>query len=375
MTNHKSVKILLLADAKNYHTRKWALGLYERGVQVKVVSLNKDGHDFFQGKTGFSSCSLGFSDSFVKKGGVSKLLYLKVIFQIKNIIKEFDPDIVHSHYVSSYGLLGALTKNRKFIISVWGSDIYDFPKKSWFHKIIVKYALSRADYVCSTSICMKQVAKKYTSKMIAVIPFGVNTNFFSPQNINKKSSIFHIGIVKSLSPKYGIDTLLKAVSIVIHEKKLNVKLDIVGDGIYRAEYEKLARSLNIDKCVRFFGFIDKQEIPTFLNKLDVFVALSRLDSESFGVAVVEAMSCEIPVIVSNVDGFKEVIHKGLGRCVEKDNPVEAADAIEWVYKNRNIAKEKAKCARKKVIKEYDFEINLTQQIFIYKKLLNEKAIS
>ena len=68
---------------------------------------------------------------------------------------------------------------------------------------------------------------------------------------------------------------------------------------------KLAQDLGIEKKVIFKGFIESALVPSALNSLDIFLAFSR--SESFGVSVIEASSCCLPVVVSNVNGFKETV--------------------------------------------------------------------
>lgn len=135
---------------------------------------------------------------------------------MKKVITEFKPDILHAHYASSYGLLGALSGFHPYIISVCGSDVFDFPNTSFLHKIVLKYNLSVADKILSTSNVMAIETSKYTNKEIIVTPFGIDLDKFKPLSVktifNKENIV--IGTITILEEKYGIEYLIRAFAIV-----------------------------------------------------------------------------------------------------------------------------------------------------------------
>ena len=103
--------------------------------------------------------------------------------------------------------------------------------------------------------------------------------------------------------------------------------------------------------------------------LDVFVSLSIEDSESFGVAVIEASACEKPVVVSRVGGFPEVVENNVtGIIVEKENVKEAADAMLKLIKDKYLREEMGKAGRKRVIKYFNWDENVTQMLNIYRQV-------
>lgn len=298
----------------------------------------------------------------------SKLSYLKHAGAIKKALEVFSPDILHAHYATSYGLLAGKTGFRPLIISAWGADVYDFPKTSYLHKRLLSDVLSKADLICSTSHCMMVETRKYTEKKIEVVPFGVSTEVFKPQpgTTLEKDEIV-IGTVKSLESKYGIDFLIRAFAHVLAlnpQKKL--KLLIVGEGSKKAAYQKLCADLGIAAQVTFTGRIDHRDVVKFHQRIDIFVSLSVLDSESFGVSLVEAMSCGKPVVASDVAGFKEVLgNEKCGMLVPKRNHHEAARAISELIGNPELAKACGAHARRRVLELYDWEKNLGQMVSIY----------
>ena len=76
------------------------------------------------------------------------------------------------------------------------------------------------------------------------------------------------------------------------------------------------------------GAVPHKDVPRYLNQMDIYVAASRLDSESFGVAVLEASACELPVVVSNAGGLPEVVEDGVtGYIAPKEDVAATATAI------------------------------------------------
>lgn len=357
------MKILLLSDINSTHTRKWAEGLADRHIQVGIFSIMPPNNLWWKNHSYIHLIN-------TPKKLSQKWQYLTYYPELVRCIRQFQPGILHAHYASSYGLLGALSGFHPYVISVWGSDIYDFPTKSIVNKYLIKNNLKKADVITSTSHTMAEETQKYTSKKIEVIPFGVNTHVFKPAVSKKifKDNEIVIGTIKSLECNYAIDTLLDSFYLLKKQlPNLNIKLLIVGDGSEKQKLLLQSKKLGIQQDVIFYGAVENNEVPQMLAEMDIFVVLSR--HESFGVSVVEAMACEKPVVASNVSGFKEVmVNHQTGILVEKENPETTASAIRYLIENKDIAHQMAKSARLRVLQHYDFEKNLQQMISIYESL-------
>lgn len=370
------MKVLVLGNGDSIHVEKWVNGLVEKGVEIVLFSLNDFDREKYSNSSKLSLFSFGLNgESYFKKGGsLNKINYLRVLPTLKKIIKEHQPDLVHSHFCSSYGSIGALLKFHPYIVSVWGSDIYDFPKHNPFFKRVVKFTLKRADMILSTSNVMAKETSKYTKKKIEVTPFGVDTSVFKKQSVEKEEDEIIIGTIKKLDYKYGIDTLIDSFDELIKRNPTkNLKLEIVGIGPDEKKLKELVVQKHLTDHIRFIGFIPNTEVPKYLNRFDVYVALSRLDSESFGVAIVEAMACETPVVVSNVDGFSEVVVNNFcGFIVPKENPKQAADKIEEIISNQDIKNKFAKNGRQRVINNYNWSDNLQLMTSLYEQAIKIK---
>ena len=365
------MRILLLSNLLSTHTIKWAKALSKThdilifGFSLPTPELKKelDGIDFVSTEIKDSKPFRNYS--------LKKLSYFQAVPLIRKIIEDFKPDILHAHYATSYGLIGALSGFHPFIISVWGSDVYDFPYRSFFHKILLKHNLRKADIILSTSNTMADQVRKFTPKDILVTPFGIDLKrFYKNRKINKQiNNEIVIGTVKTLNKTYGIDYLIRAFKILSDRNlNINMKLLIVGGGPMEKELKKLTVDLKIDDRTLFTGNIQQDKVPEYLNMLDIYVALSI--NESFGVAIIEAGACELPVVVSSVGGLVEVVeNEKTGFIVAPKNSLEAANAIEKLVLSEVTREEFGKNARNRINELYNWDKNVELMNSIYSRLL------
>lgn len=353
------IKLCLLGD-NGVHMQRW-LSAFSQDKQFEVYAIS------FHETIRIPNVNYFFLKKFLN----NKLDYVLNIFRLKKILKQIQPDVLHAHYASSNGFLGALSGAYPFIVSIWGDDILYFPEESFITKHIMKYTLSKADRILVTSDFLKKSSLKYTDKLITVLPFGIDSNLFRPMQVKKyfKENDIVIGTVKSFYWQYGIEYLLQAFQILKNKNThLPLKLLLVGGGVLESKFKKMAMDLKIDGDTIFTGSVPHSEAMNYHNMLDIFVALSV--SESFGVSVLEASSCEKPVVVSNVGGLPEVVEDGkTGYIVPAKNPEAAALAIEKLILNKELRIKMGGNGREKVIREYEWKHSIQTMKQIYLEML------
>lgn len=369
----RKIKVFFIAPANNIHTIRWVNSLCEE-YEVHLVScrnhvdaLDKIDNKVILHKLFFPS-PIGY--------------YLNAI-QLRKLYKKIKPDLINVHYASGYGTLTRVSKVKPVLLSIWGSDVYDFPNESSIKRKIFEKNVLNANYIASTSNAMANELKRKVdigNRQIFITPFGVNVDKFKKIELEKNNEEFIIGNIKTLEPKYGIKYAILAVKDLINrlirnkEEELanSIKLYIYGKGKEKESLEKLIDKNKLQDSVFLMGRIPNEEVPDALNKLDVFCATSILDSESFGVAVVEAMACEVPVVATNVDGFSEVMENGVtGILVERKNISQISLALEKMLKDKKKRKEYGKNGRERVIKNYNWKDNVAYMSSIYKKIYDD----
>jgi len=353
-------RILFLADINSVHTEKWVKSLISKGYKVGVFSLSQNKSAWPDQLNITYECFDLNDESIRSNKRFAKSEYFKAIGQLRPFQESFEPDIIHAHYASSYGMLANKLNFPNTVVSLWGSDIYEFPKRSFLHKFLIKKVLRKAPVVCSTSQAMIKEAKRYVSRSYELTPFGIDVNtFLDSESIN---SVYTIGTIKSLEHIYGIDRLIKAYAEYRQTSTIESRLKIYGRGSELDVLKKLTVELNIGDHVSFEGFVSGDDVIKAFNSLDVYVALSR--RESFGVAILEAQSTGLPVISSDVGGLPEVVDPNSG-FVLSDNLINRTAELLKDLEDNNNRKLRSKSARQFVIDNFSDDACVDKLIKVY----------
>lgn len=345
------VHVALLGPANSVHLHRWASALHERGRRVTVLTQHAEG-----------ALALPAGIELVRLPASGTAGYFINASALRRWLCRHRPHLLHAHYASGYGTTAMLARWRPTLLSVWGSDVYEFPDQSRLKRWLLRRNLLAADALGSTSRAMANQLRRIVPERddIAITPFGVDTQRFVPKAACPRKPV--VGTVKTLAVAYGIDILLDAFACVCKRQPgIDTRLLIVGDGPEREALAAQAHALGIDERVRWVGAVPHAEVPDWLRQLDVYVAPSR--RESFGVAVAEAMACGVPVVVSDAGGLPEVVESGTSGLVVAVADVQAlADAIERLLLDPALRERLARQGRADVKRRFDWSACVDRMI-------------
>ena len=356
------MKICFFSDAKSIHTRRWVQYFSEKGHEVHLLSFTKGSVN------GAVMHYIGPEPPLDRRILFSfGAQHLKKVLQIKKILRKIKPDIVHGHYIVNHAFYAALSSFHPLVVSAWGSDILVSAKKVFLSKLIVKYTLKKADIITASSRYLSEETSRYAkNKRINILPFGVDTEMFSPKQRNQKKNMV-VGVVKYLKPIYGIDVFISALPIIVKFYP-DLRVIISGDGPQKPYLKKIVNMNNLSGIVEFVGEVPHDKVPEYIGKMDIFVMPSL--SESFGVSALEAESMEIPVVATNVGGIPEVVvNEVTGLLVKPNNHWALANAIIKLLSNNDLRTKMGKNGRKLVIEKYNWQENMEKIEKIYKSLI------
>lgn len=261
---------------------------------------------------------------------LNQLVFFYIVTrQAVRISKKNPPDIVHGNigYPGAFWSWLVSKIIRKPYVVTEHTSRFTANFRSLLHKILTVYSLKRARTVISVSTHSAEEVSAFIGRRPVVIPNIIDFEKFTSLS-EPQTDVWQIGFLGNLNtPTKGLDVLLNALSGI----RIEFKLHIGGSGNLLEEYKQLARQLKVeDKCI-FYGFVAHSEVPAFMKHLHFFVSASRF--ESFGMVMVEAMACGLPVVATASGGPADFINSSNGILVEKENADALRQGIEKMMQN------------------------------------------
>ena len=365
------MKICYLADARSGHVRRWVEYIAkEHEIDLITFSYTKKEDTFVPEEV--------YKKMNVRVHKVSKLMpfLLFAPFKIRRLIKKIKPDIVHAHYVTQYGFCGAFSGFHPLIVSPWGSDISSDPEKSKIFRFLVKYALKKADLVQVMDESLYGRAKELidSDENIKVIKEGIDPNKFKPERQKERQGdkILVLYLRKS-DPVYKVKVLINAIPKII-KKHPNVEFTFRRAGNNLEESYNLIKKLKIEKHIKFIDTIPHDELPNVMNEADIYIDTfyNEISGSGIGKTALEAMSCKLPVVLSDTAGVGLHIKNELNGLIYKgDDPNSLASAIIRLIEDEELREKLGENAREYVLKNQDWNRNMKLMEGCYYKLLEK----
>ncbi len=314
----------------------------------------------------------------------------KAYRKIKRIIREFQPDIVHTH-ASKAGLLGRLAaKSLKVpvIVHTFHGHVfhsYFGKRKTDLFKRIERYLAKISSGIVAISDIQKEELvvdhKIAPSKKVKVIPLGFDLTKFSI-DLQEKRKVTRarfsieedevaIAIVGRLAPIKDHNFFLSCIQMLKKSAKKKFKIFIVGDGSERKEIEEKAREIDPDgKIIELTSWI--LDISTFNAGMDIMCLTSK--NEGTPVSLIEAQATGLPVVTTDVGGVRDVVVNGsAGFVIKKDDIETYAEKLRLLVESNELREKYGTFGKDYVLKRYGYERLVNDIDAYYKELLkNEK---
>ena len=295
-----------------------------------------------------------------------------------------DIDLIHSHhaYPDGYGLIKVCQKLPcPLVIDIHGSGFFsDWLKQPLLQKKVWNCVNSSSKIICiSKNILSDAIAEGIPEQKLTYIPLGIDVNRFekscisdfSPHlNLEHENKLIVLS-VGHLNTGKGITYLLQAISHLHRDLRKKCHFVIVGDGPEKANLINLAASLKISDSVTFTGRLVGDNLLGLYSDADIFILPSL--SEGRPTVINEAMVSGCAIIASNINGIPEQVTDGYnGFLIDPASPVQLAEKISLLVKDKNLIDIMGKNSKRKIIDDGITWENYAKKVEkVYKNVIHE----
>jgi glycosyltransferase involved in cell wall biosynthesis len=381
--NPQFMKILLITKtlAEFANIQEKVREIAKLGIQLTVVSpgrwggkecelrrVKPDGYEFLVCKCWFSGASS------IRLGN-----HLHFYPEISRVIEREKWDLVHideePFNLATYHALTRCDRHRSpAIFTTWQNMMKRYPPPfNFFEKYVYKTAVGA---IAGNGDALCALRRRGFGKPAAHIPqLGVDPAMFCKQDVTELrrkvgvDGTFVVGFVGRFSPEKGIDTLIEAMPLIPSDSTLV----LVGAGPERPRLEALAEGLGVSARLRWVSWVDSSKIAEYMNAFDVLVLPSRTRwnvKEQFGRVLIEAMSCETPVIGSDSGEIPKVIGDA-GMIFHEGNKYNLAEQLTQLIKGPAFSENLSCNGRKRVLEEFTYSKIAKDTVNFYKRICSE----
>lgn len=304
------MKICYVADGGSVHTQRWLNYFAAEGHEVHLICWKaKAGYD--------SNINIHYLKRVAPKlWALSQYpSFISWCIQVRRLINVIHPDVVDAHFITTYGFIAANAGFHPLVVTAWGSDILIAPKHNPIFNLTTRYALKKADQiVCTAPVVQKEISRlgNNLQKTSVIIIGGIDKQKFHiaerDVDLLKRLGIGpheHVIIsTRALAPIYNIETLIKAVPLILSESP-DTKFIIVGKGTKENDIRKMASDSGVGNNIVFTGWIEHDLLSSYLSSADIYVSTSLSDGTSN--SLLEAMACRVAPVVSDIPSNREWI--------------------------------------------------------------------
>jgi len=286
----------------------------------------------------------------------------RLVLRLARRFRRWQADVIHSHddRAHLYGTFaGRLARVPRLIHTRHGRSSH----LSRRQKLLVNAASRLIDhFVCvSEDIARLAVQHGVRADRVRSICNGIDVDRFAYRGSQADGPAV---LVARLSPEKDIETLLRAVALVVRQDPA-FRLEIAGDGPCMPSLSQSATALGLDEHVRFLGQV--RDVPELLARAGMFV-LSSL-TEGISLTLLEAMACGLPIVATRVGGNPEVVRDGeTGFLVPPENPAALAETLLRLRRDRDTCVRFGAAGRRRVEARFDVRRMVAEYEKLYAQL-------
>lgn len=295
----------------------------------------------------------------------------RLTFDLRRVIREIQPDLIHAGPVQTCAFLTALSGFRRLLTMSWGYDlVMDADTSAWM-RWVTRYTLRRSAFFTSDANVTREKAVAFgmNPERTVVFPWGVDLEFFTPKTFKRSNArAFTLFCSRTWEAIYGVDVLAKAF-VKVANANPNVNLILLGGGSQGNHLRQILMSGGALERVHFGGQVSQRDLPRWYHMADLYISPSHVDGTS--VTLLEALASGLPCLVSDIAGNREWIEPGVNGWLFRDGDADdLAEKIFYAMGHRREFKRIGELARKTAEARADWQKNFGKLLEVYEQVRN-----
>jgi glycosyltransferase involved in cell wall biosynthesis len=375
------LRILYLTDNNSVHNRRFLEKLVSAGHEVRFWNLTA---------TNSTSSEAELPDTMRRKvrvitstqtveRGASPGEYRRLLPQLRSILEEIKPSLVHAGPIPSTGYLAALTDFHPLLVMSWGSDLLLDADRNPEWQQATKLALQKADALFCDCNTVREKANRYRAfpdSQVVQFPWGVKPGVFSPKGplppSNKSKPLPGMTTfiyTRSYDPLYGTDILLEGFRKA-QAVNPSLRLLLLGNGSQSETISSFIHAHGLAGAVLQIGPQPDAELPMWFRAADIYISCAKSDGTS--ISLLEAMATGLPVVVTDIPSNREWVTEPQNGWLATPGSADAvANKIQQAADlNSEERKEISERNQTVVAKRADWDKNFPSLFAMYDRLVN-----
>ncbi len=298
---------------------------------------------------------------------------------LKRVIIDIRPDIIHAGPIQSSGLVAALSGFHPLVSMSWGFDLMRDADRNVVSRWVTRNVLRKSDWLFADCRAVLHKAEKYGYDLVrsTYFPWGVDLNHFQPGENNRITDelgwkdAFVLFCNRSWEPQYGVDVVARAF-VEAARVDPNLRLLLLASGSQAENLREIFSAGGVTDKVHMPGQIRYDELPDYYRSADLYISASHIDGSS--VSLMEALACGLPAAVSNIPGNLEwVTHGEQGWVFADGNTSALAEIMLKAHQSRVDLAVMSLRARHKAEQQANWITNQQRMLEGYRKVTAEAS--
>lgn len=289
----------------------------------------------------------------------------RLLLDLRRVLKEIQPDLVHAGPLQRSAFLVALSGYRPLVSASWGYDLIQDASRDVFWRWATRYTLQRSAVMVGDSDIIRLLARSYgmPDERIVTFPWGADLERFTPGAEPGCKATFTLLSTRGWEQIYGVDVIARAF-VQAARQYPELRLVMLGNGSQASVLRQVIQQGGVHEQVLFPGQVSQADLPRYYRSSDLYISASHSDGTS--ISLLEAMACGRPAIVSDIPGNREWVQPDVNGWLFADGSADAlSEAILNAVSQRSQLAAMGRSARRIAEERANWEENFQHLLRAY----------